>query len=682
VKQRLAVIALGMALAAVPAYPCGGPGADLVGLPLVPVQRFLARTLYEDEYEVRLRSELRFLDPFHRAHPDSIGSVYRFAYEGEGYGEGAVDDTVRQRIDRESLRETRAAIARGAYANAVVEARRVVDQVLEMPAGVATPYREVLRTAVEVIDIAPRLTPGDRDIAARYFSTDSVTRQALGSTPTLPPVLREAVTIRSLPRDSAAAYLTTHPSTPRRASLRCVALQEAMRTGIPDGWAASIADSVPPAKWTELERLHDSWLRDFGSHPLADYVRFSKVRLFYFKGDRDRAWNELLDFYPRRRQRVLGEMRYLVYQGSVPSSLDDPRIDWLLRTALLMTATVTPEQWNAYWRTSEARRDEPWAIALQERLLWQAVRLVDRSRSLPAAFPQHPAAPSGLWAKLRLLALLGAGDIDAALTQADTLEAFSAAGGASAEGDVALIRTRLHLLRRDWGRAIATAPNDENHAPQYLVRVLAPPDVVDSVARASDSPFARDALIATLSRLARAGDWAGASRLASTTGDATFARRWARTATLAADATRAGRLAFARWMRDQHGALFFGESTYWLRGLNWRRDALAYDTAAGSEGQGKLDRRLPWTPDEERQRIEAHLHSTTELYYALQAYSSWLEGATSTTPRLSAVVREADVVYNRLVNWDAGNSRFWSETLETSREARAIRRAGRFVQRR
>lgn len=679
-KRRAAVIALGTVLVAVPAYPCGGPGADLVGLPLIPVQRFLARTLYEDDYEVRLRSELRFLDPFHRAQADSVALLYRFAYEGAGFTDATVDDSIRQRIDREWLRETRAALSRGDYGNAITEARRVVDQVLELPAGVAAPYREVLRTAVEVVDVAPRLTPADRDVAVWYFAGDSATRRALGSTATLPPVFREAVTIRSLPRDSAGTYVAAHPSTPRRASLRFVALQEAMRTGIPDGWAASIAASVSPAKWNDLERLHDAWLRAFGAHPLADYVRFSKVRLYYFKSGGPRAWNELLDIYPRRRQRVLGEMRYLVYQGSVPASLDDPRIDWPLRTALLMTASVTPEQWNAYWRASEARHDEPWAIALQERLLWRALHPADQSRSLPTAFPERAAAPSALWAKLRLLALLAAGEIDAAFTQADTLEALSNAGGTPAEADVDLIRTRLHLLRRDWGRAIATAPNDGNHAPQYLVRVLAPPAVVDSLAHTSASPFARDALIAKLSRLARAGDWAGASRLASAAGDRPFARRWTRTAILAADTTRAGRLVFARWMRDQHGALFFGESTFWLRGLNWRRDALSYDTVDAGGG-GHLDPRLPWTRDEERQRIEAHFRSTTELYYALQAYASWLEGAASTTPRLSAVVREADVVYNRLVVRDARNSRFWSEALDTSREARAIRRAGRLVQR-
>jgi hypothetical protein len=155
---------------------------------------------------------------------------------------------------------------------------------------------------------------------------------------------------------------------------------------------------------------------------------------------------------------------------------------------------------------------------------------------------------------------------------------------------------------------------------------------------------------------------------------------------LAAGTSRAGHLAFARWMRAQHGRLFFGDDTNWLRGLNWRRDALTRDTT-GADTSAVVDRshgldpRLPWTAAEERSKIEAHLRATTELYYALQAYGRWLDGATAATPGLAAVVREADQTYNRLLNWDARNSLFWNETLGTSHEARAIRRAGELLRR-
>ena len=84
----------------------------------------------------------------------------------------------------------------------------------------------------------------------------------------------------------------------------------------------------------------------------------------------------------------------------------------------------------------------------------------------------------------------------------------------------------------------------------------------------------------------------------------------------------------------------------------------------------------------ERAKIEAHLRSTTELYYSLGAYARWLDGATRSTPGLVAVVREADQVYNRLVNWDETNSRFWSAALTKSPEARSIRRAGSLLPKR
>ena len=660
----LAVVAL--ALVAVPAFPCGGPGADIVDRPLVPVHDYLVRTLYDDDYESHLRLELRFLEPFRRVMPDSVRALLAFAYDNDRYASATDIDTLSGHYERVKLGAALHAIEQGDYARAETAARRVVSDVLDLPAGLASPYAQALRTAVEVVDVAPGLTPGDRIAAARYFSGDSATREALAVGGALPQVLRVASDIRRLTRREANGYADAHASSPRLASLRFVALQEAMRTGIPDGWASSVRDSVAPGGWDELERLHADWLRRFSSHPLADYVRLSRVRLLYFKGDGARAWDELLSMYPRHRERVLGEMRYLVQQGVLPESIDDPRLDWPLRTALVSEVRVTTNQWNAYWQATESDTAEPWTIAMQERLLWQATRLAESTRSLPSRFPQRTAAPTPLWAKLRLLALLEAGDLDGASAQADRIEA--------SDDDLGAIRIRIHLLRGDWGKALAaSAPGIPT--TEYLVRVLAPQLTVDSLAAAQTSPLGNDARLTIAGRRAAAGDWAGASRSVSAT-DPDKSRRWARTAALAADTSRSGQLAFARWMRDQHGRLFFAEDTFWLRGLNWRFYALDHDTTDRSVPPTGLDERMPWTSAEERAKIDAHLRSSTELYYSLRAYARWLDGATRTTPGLVAVVREADQVYNRLVNWDERNSRFWSVALTQSQEARSIRRAG------
>ena len=111
--RRVVVGVMSVLLIAMPAYPCGGPGADIVDMPLVPVSRYLAHTLYDDEYEVRYRPELRFLDPFHRAAPDSVARLYEFAYEGGGVPDD-VADTLPRHFEREMLAPAVRAVEQGA----------------------------------------------------------------------------------------------------------------------------------------------------------------------------------------------------------------------------------------------------------------------------------------------------------------------------------------------------------------------------------------------------------------------------------------------------------------------------------------------------------------------------------------------------------------------------------------
>jgi hypothetical protein len=657
-----------MLLVATPVFPCGGPGADIVDRPIVPVHDYRSRLLHDDDYEVTLRQELRFLEPFNVAMPDSVAAVYTWAYT-TGVGQYVFEqppDSVLRAHEDELLAPARQALARGAFMDAAAQARRAVAAVLDLPAGVAQSYVDALRTANELSDLAPLLTATDQSAAARYFAANDAERAQLAGSNGLTPILREAFDLRSLARSAAGDYADSHPSSPRAASLRFVALQQAMRAGIPDGYATQIKDSVPPAKWAELERLHDAWLSRYASHPMADYVRLSRVRLSYFKGDDARAWTELLAMYPRHRQRVLGEMRYLLYNSVQPPSLDDPRIDWPLRAALLTEVRPTRAQWASYWRASETNRSEKWAVPLQERLLWRASELVSDGGGLPAGFPTRAEAPTQLWSALRLLALMDANDVSAALAQADlTTDSLV---------DIAALRARLHLLRKEWGRAIAILESADDPSTKYLISVVAPPNIVDSLA-ATRSVFTKTARLTLAARLAGGGDWRAAARAASPI-DTGRARRWTRTVALARDTSRVGTLAFARWMRAQRGQLFFDENTDWLRGLNWRRNRLRAENESPSTGRARFDARLPWTAADEVAGIEAHLRNSTELYYSLRAYARWLDGANPNTASLAAVVREANLVYNRLYNWDETNSPFWSQTLDSSAEARSIRRAG------
>ena len=213
--NRFAVAGLALALSASPWFPCGGPGADIVDLPLVPVHDYLVHTLYDAEYESQLRPEMRFLEPFRRTMADSVGALLAFAYEGAGYVSAVDVDTLPRHYERERLGAAVRAVEQGDYPRADAAAGRIVSDVLDMPAGLASPYAQALRTAVEVVDIAPSLTPSDRVTAARYFSGDSATREALAAAGALPSVLRAALDIRRLRRSEASAYADAHASSPR-----------------------------------------------------------------------------------------------------------------------------------------------------------------------------------------------------------------------------------------------------------------------------------------------------------------------------------------------------------------------------------------------------------------------------------------------------------------------------------
>src|SRR5690349_9953678 len=223
-KALWKALVLSALLVATPVFACGGPSADVIDRPLVPVDRYLDRVINEDEYEATLRPELRFLEPLRLAMPDSVADVYDWSYETGAhlYSPYMPDDTVRARYERELLGPVYSAIERGAFNEAVAQAKRAVNAVLDKPAGLAVGYGDVLRTAVEVVDVGPRLSATDRAVAARYFRGDSATREALGAANNLPTALREALDIRRLGRESAGAYAAAHPASPRVASLRFV----------------------------------------------------------------------------------------------------------------------------------------------------------------------------------------------------------------------------------------------------------------------------------------------------------------------------------------------------------------------------------------------------------------------------------------------------------------------------
>jgi hypothetical protein len=139
VKRRTIVGAVAMLMIATPIFPCGGPGADIVDRPIVPVHDYLGRLVHgDDEYEMTLRQELRFLEPFNVAMPDSVAAVYEWTYmTGVGrYTFEEPSDSVLRANEVKLLTPANEALARGALADAGAAARRVVSAVLDcLPAS-------------------------------------------------------------------------------------------------------------------------------------------------------------------------------------------------------------------------------------------------------------------------------------------------------------------------------------------------------------------------------------------------------------------------------------------------------------------------------------------------------------------------------------------------------------------
>lgn len=628
-------------------YPCGGPDSYPIEAPLLPARQYLENLLQADYETGQRRPEVRFLYPIRVTRPGEMETLWDLTYGSDsGWTPGARIHPTTTDSARERLAE---AIAGGDRTTAAREANAIVDQVLDMPADQADSNQPALRLAVEYLELRDTLShlpPGEVE-------------------PTLETIRAE---IQPLARREMGTFAEQHPTHPRAPSLRFVAIQEAMKTGIPNGWRDEIAKQMSPADWARLEQIQNQWLQDYPTHPLADLVRLSRLRVDYLKGDDRAAWDLLVKLYPRHPARVLTEMRFLIMQGvseGVDSLALHSDLDPALRTALLGElpwSRVSPADWTAMWRLSIEHGNESWAVSLQERLLQKAAEGADSM--LPEGFPSHPANPTDrlgkvtLWGYFRALALVRAGKIDEALEQTRL---------AGMPKEVAPLRVQLYLRRRQWTKALSD-PDLEPHARQYLIWVMAPDSVLGTLGVGS-AEIAKQARLAMAVHAARREGWLAGARLLQPA-DSSRAVLWRRAAALAADSSLAGRLAYARFLHDKTGQLYFdlSQSHTWYRSLEYRRSAMGQPAAASG---------LPWGPDQERAAIERHLVENSALYDALHAYADYLDRAPVTSRDFSSVLREADTLYNLLLNWSHWDSGFWFDYIRTCPEAEAVRRAGK-----
>lgn len=666
----LRALALG-ALIATPVFPCGGPEHYDVSAPLVRPERHLeAISVDYDDLDWRRRSELRFLAPFLEGGKTKGAALWQLAYRDQPPPHDvAFDSSATFGVERVVDRFEHAITSRGAD-EMVASSKALVDTLLDTPAIVAAEFQPVAKRAVALLEAAAVATPTDLATFRSLFAADGATPADLAA---LPPWGRDWLETRALPRQQLAEWGRTHPRSARAPSAMWVAVGEAMRRGIPDGWATTMRDSVPSARWRELAAVHADWLARYPTHAMAQWVRLSRARLAYFQGDTTTAWDILLDLYARAPTRAVAEMRYLLQQSFSPPSLDDRRIDDELRAALLSEVAVTPSQWSNYWRRADAAGAGAWRRLTKERLLWQAAGGLSVSYDgtgldsvprtpLPSAFPMTPAALSPMAEAFRLLAMLRAGRDREAISQVGTLGSDSL---------VAPLKAHLLLAAHRWTDAIAT-PSLSTDSKEYLLRVVAPDSVLFAVRKGGEPKIGVLAVRAQAMRLVGRGDWRGGANLLL---PSEGARRdaWLANAVRAADTTLAGTLAYARWMRQRHGALLGAPDKVWYRSVSWRLAELK----GGPGYRAQFDARLPWRASDEEAGIVADLTASYEMYHAVRAYARVLERMSPTDTRRRSVVNEANAAYNWLASWDNNNSSVFRDELEREGIGGIIRRAGR-----
>ena len=147
----------------------------------------------------------------------------------------------------------------------------------------------------------------------------------------------------------------------------------------------------------------------------------------------------------------------------------------------------------------------------------------------------------------------------------------------------------------------------------------------------------------------RSGEWREAV-------DPKRAALWSEAAKRAGDATGPGRLAFARWLKKQ--PLFAPTDTAHSRGL-----------------KSRLEQKVPT----DQPLLAVVLLRTGPRERALEAYAQALEQLPPKSKEASAALREADALYNELLNWDAGWGETYPKALRDSHAAELIRAAGKAI---
>ncbi|MFM2418970.1 MAG: hypothetical protein RL385_3693 [Pseudomonadota bacterium] len=628
------------------AEACGASAVTDVGLLMAPA-RDVVSDLLADPYEGLDTEPMRFFTPFRLAGRD----VRDLLGQAEQVADAATDGLTVPVDDAPMLR----AIEAGDLPRASREAKLLVSRVLDLPTPLANGAQPQLSRAVEFLELAPGLAALSRPLLTQFFVSRSPTPLSL------PPLLSAAQRVRDTPRDELPALFAAEPAHPRAASLAFVALGMRVKRELPSGWPGHI--DAPAALWDDLLRAHDAWLKAYPDHPLQGFLRLSKLRVLFLRGDGKRAFDLLLGMYPRHPLRAVWEMRHVLRAGLSPAhvnvqSLQDP----VLASAFLRESTaLSADAWSALWHTSTAAGNTPWATNFQERLFVHAMRLAAEGKA-PVDLQGAPEERGARWNTLHAAALLAASRFDESLAQ-------SALGAAGGQAELHLLRLRAQLCKGDFVGAAEAAEMHGAETLAYTLDVLADEAALRTLSGHRGKLGSRALHALALRHLQQAGVAAAAGAFQGHPG--LEASTWQEAARRAADGSPEGRVAFSRWLLSPTAKRILPEAERaYSRGLKRRLDQLEAPAASPPAP-------APCPIASERDRLVGLLLFGGRREQALVAIAQALAQTSARGRRGKALLHEGDGLYNRLLSWDASYSEAFPRALAGSEAARTLRAVGK-----
>jgi hypothetical protein len=155
-------------------------------------------------------------------------------------------------------------------------------------------------------------------------------------------------------------------------------------------------------------------------------------------------------------------------------------------------------------------------------------------------------------------------------------------------------------------------------------------------------------------------------------GESKEAKAWRDAARLAADNSVAGRPALAKWLLANTGAPIFPDSERgYSRGLKSRLAELDRPDRTPNKAAPSC------VTEHERERLVYVLLRGGRRERAFEQYGPALRALANDPKQTQKVLRDADALYNKLLNWDASYPAAFEPLLAASPSALAVREAGK-----